>query len=54
MKSNFVKVLIFGVLVAGVALAVPPVAPEIDPGSMAVPFALIGGAVLIVRSRIRR
>jgi hypothetical protein len=56
MKLNVVRFALLGLLVAGAAFAGSPTAPapEIDPGSMAVPFALLGGAVLMIRSRIRR
>ena len=55
MKINVMKVVGLGLLLTGAALAGSVVpAPEIDPGSAAVPFALLGGAVLIIRSRIRR
>jgi hypothetical protein len=56
MKRNVLKVVGLGFVMAAAALAggvtVAP-APEIDPTSIAVPLALVSGAVLIVRSRIR-
>ncbi len=56
MKKDVIKLVVLGFTLAGTALwggSVAP-APEIDPGTIAVPLALLGGAVLIVRSRIRR
>jgi hypothetical protein len=55
MKLNVLTLTVLGTLLAGVLAAQSTApAPEIDPGSMAVPFALLGGAVLMIRSRIRR
>ncbi len=54
--KNILKLVGLGVVLAGAALAAftPPDAPEINPASIATPLALLGGAVLIIRSRIRR
>ena len=52
--KNVLKVAAFGLLLAGAALAAAVETPEIDPSSAVVPFTLLGGAVLIIRSRIRR
>jgi hypothetical protein len=54
MKINVLKFLALGLLAAGAAMAAAQQAPEINPGSATIPFALLGGAVMIVRSRIRR
>jgi hypothetical protein len=40
--------------VCGCAFGLPPIAPEIDPGSGANALALLGGAVLVVRSWRRK
>ena len=53
MKS-ILKLVGLGVVLAGAALAAAVPAPEIDPASVATPLALLSGAMLIVRSRIRR
>jgi hypothetical protein len=56
MQLNVLKLAVLGTLVAAAAfggISAAP-APEIDPGSVAVPFVLLGGAVLMIRSRIRR
>ena len=52
MKLNVLMMAVVGLMVAGSAMAAA--VPEIDPGSATVPFALLGGAVLIIRSRFRR
>lgn len=56
MKRDILKLVVFGLVLSGVALCGGTVAPapEIDPGTIAVPLTLIGGAVLIIRSRIRQ
>ena len=56
MSINVARLLGFGLLLVGAAsLAFAQgAAPEIDPGSATVPLALLGGAALIIRSRIRR
>ncbi len=53
---NVLKLVGLGLVLAAAAFAgiSPPDAPEINPASVATPIALLGGAVLIVRSRIRR
>jgi hypothetical protein len=51
MKS-ILKLVGLGVVLAGAAMAAA--APEIDPASVGTPLALLGGAMLIIRSRIRR
>jgi hypothetical protein len=56
MKIDVQKLSGFALLLLGAstfAFGGTPV-PEIDPGTATVPFALIGAAILIVRSRIRR
>jgi hypothetical protein len=53
--KNILNLVGLGVVLAGAALAsTAPVAPEINPASVGTPLALLGGAMLIVRSRIRR
>jgi hypothetical protein len=56
MKKDVLKLAMLALVLAGNTLAGGTVvsAPEIDPGTIAVPLALIGGAVLIIRSRFRR
>jgi hypothetical protein len=54
MKKDVLKLSMLAFVLTGTALAGAVSTPEIDPGTMTVPLALIGGAVLIVRSRIRR
>ena len=57
MRIDVSRIVGFGLLllgVASIALGVPVDAPEIDPGMATLPLALLGGAALIVRSRIRR
>jgi hypothetical protein len=54
MKKDVLKLTMLAFALAGTNLWGGAVAPEIDPGNIAVPLALIGGAVLIIRSRIRR
>ena len=54
MVIKFLTMAVLGLLCTGAAFAGSVSVPEIDPGSVAVPFALVGGAILIVRSRIRR
>jgi hypothetical protein len=50
---NILTLLGLGLLTVVAAMAQQPPAPEIDPGSVAVPLALLGGATMIIRSRIR-
>jgi hypothetical protein len=53
--KNILKLVGLAVVLAGAALAATaPDAPEINPASVGTPLALVGGAVLIIRSRIRR
>ena len=54
MRKGVLKLAVVGLALATAALAQIAPAPEIDPGSAVVPFALLGGAIMIVRSRIRR
>jgi hypothetical protein len=56
-RTDLSRLLGLGLLLVGAAwfaTAVPYEAPEIDPGVAATPLALVGGAALIVRSRMRR
>jgi hypothetical protein len=53
--KKFLVIAGLGLFVAASAFAAAaPPAPEIDPASATAPFALLGGAILIIRSRIRR
>ncbi|HEY1493761.1 MAG TPA: hypothetical protein VGF49_04430 [Candidatus Solibacter sp.] len=55
MKKDVIKLVLLAFALAGTALSggVASPAPEIDPGTIAMPLALVGGAVLIIRSRLR-
>jgi hypothetical protein len=52
--KNVLKLVGLGVVLVGAALAAVTPTPEINPASVGTPLALLGGAVLIIRSRIRR
>ena len=54
MKIYTLKLMVLGVFMAAAAFAAVPPAPEVDAASMAAPLALLGGAVLIVRSKLKR
>jgi hypothetical protein len=57
MKFDVLRLVGCGLLLVGaasVAFAQTNGAPEIDPGTATVPLALLGGAAMIIRSRIRR
>ena len=49
MKYLGIALLFVGI--SGAALAVPAVAPEIDPGTAGSALALLSGALLVIRSR---
>jgi hypothetical protein len=58
MKNVALRLVWMGLLLVGMAslgfAQDGPDAPEIDPGMATVALAILGGAVLIVRSKIRR